>query len=94
VTQYPNADWASRDLRLLPLPAAIELYPSTIKKKNMFGNVILTCTFIDEPNFYWASGDSTIELRFNGTGVIDELLKQYLARYPSAALPSIYSHLN
>jgi hypothetical protein len=94
VKQFPNAAWASRDLRQLPLPAAIELYPSTIKKKMMFGHVILSCTFIDEPNFYWASGDTTIEIRFKGTAINDELLKKYLDRYPSDDLPSIYSQLD
>jgi hypothetical protein len=94
VRQFPNAAWASRDLRQLPVLAAIQLYPSTIKKKMTFGHIVLTCTFVDEPNFYWASGDTTILIGFKGTGVIDEMLKKYLDRYPSSDLPSIYAQLN
>jgi hypothetical protein len=94
VRQYPNAEWASRDLRQVPQFGAIELYPGTIKKRMMFGHVILSCTLLDKPNFYWASGDSTIEIRFEGTGVIDEFLKKYLDRYPSSALPAIYSQID
>ena len=70
------------------------MYPNTIKRRTAFGHVILTCTVLDEPNFYWASGDTTVEIRFKATAVIDEFLKRYLDRYPSSDLPSIYSRLN
>jgi hypothetical protein len=94
VSQYPNAAWASYDIRQLPSPACIQLYPGLIHKRTVSGEIILTCSFIDEPNFYWASNDTTIEISFNRTAVSEEVLKSYLDRYPASELPSIYDKLN
>jgi hypothetical protein len=94
VRQYPNAEWASYDLRRLPSPACIQLYPGLIHKRTISGEVILTCSFLDEPNFYWASNDTTIEIRFNRIAVSEKVLKGYLDRYPASELPSVYERLN
>jgi hypothetical protein len=90
VTQYPNAGWASYDLRQLPTPACLQLYPGLIHKKVISGKAILTCSFVDEPNFYWASNDATILITFNGSEVSEEVLETYLDRYPASELPSVY----
>ena len=93
VSQYPNAEWASFGLRQLPSPACLSLYPSLIHKKNISGQVVLTCAFLDEPNFYWASHDVDIEISFQRT-VSEEVLKRYLDRYPADKLPSVYDRMN
>ena len=83
VSQFPNAEWASFELRSLPTAACLQLYPKLIHKRTISGQVILTCSFIDDPNFYWASNDTNIEIRFRSTPVSEELLKSYLDRYPA-----------
>jgi hypothetical protein len=93
VSQYPNAEWASFGLRRLPSPACLQLYPSLIHKRIISGQVVLTCAFLDEPNFYWASQDVTIEISFQRT-VSEEILNRYLDRYPADKLPSVYEGMN
>lgn len=93
VSQYPNAEWASFGLRQLPSPGCLALYPSLIHKKIISGQVVLTCAFLDEPNFYWASHDVNIEISFQRT-VSAEVIKRYLDRYPAGKLPSVYESMN
>jgi len=93
VSQYPNAEWASFGLRRLPTPACLELYPSLIHKRVISGQVVLTCAFLDDPNFYWASHDVNIEISFQRT-VSEEVLNRYLERYPADKLPSVYERVN
>ena len=93
VSQYPNAEWASFELRRLPTPACLELYPTLIYKRVISGQVVLTCAFLDDPNFYWASHDVNIEISFQRT-VSEEVLNRYLERYPADKLPSVYERLN
>jgi|HubBroStandDraft_5_1064220.scaffolds.fasta_scaffold252549_1 hypothetical protein len=68
-------------------------YPNLIHKKIISGEVVLTCAFLEEPNFYWASHDVGIEISFQRT-VSEEVLRRYLDIYPANKLPSVYDRMN
>jgi|ERR1044071_1295387 hypothetical protein len=82
VTTYPTADWARYELRHIPTSNEIIIRPDSVKQVMKFGNRL----YQEGPYFYWPSGDKLVFLNFMGMhqSVIDDFLKVYLEKYPSA----------
>lgn len=77
ITAYPTADWATYYVKPMPV-----LYPGKVWKLVKFGNNIYEVG----TSFFWSSGNKVIFLDFRiaKEPVIDELLQDYLQKYPSA----------
>lgn len=86
ITQFPNAAWASYELRNQGNPNSFFLHPDEIDHIKQGGNLL----FEYGTDWFWSSGDKLVVLNFSGTLPTDRkrFLDSFLSKYPSSIQPS------
>jgi hypothetical protein len=92
VSELPNVDWVRYQLRAGPAYDGQLLYPESTKISRFGAPVFVYPTKpgstiptrpLDQ-YVYWSSGNKVVAVYYSGQPAAEEVIKQYLAKYPSS----------